>query len=300
MSKYRQEQTSDSLELLLDTMCNTFGGIMFIAISLLIISSFVSQSPTVENIESVTIQEMQITLLKLQTKSDKLNTKISKKKIIIDNMKMIENSGIIQNIAKLKKENILLSDEMQSEKEKLNKVRKENLKLKQSIEEHENSISKSDREKAELEYELSKIKSQYENISKDATPQENRKLSFTHLKTTSCLPSWGILSKNKLYIIDRDTTCTQLIDGGSRYMPKPNSGVVIGKTITRDVERFCTSLYLNKRFLSLFVMPDSFESMITLKKYVRKNNFTCNWYPITDINECLLRPITADDIFQSE
>ena len=33
----------DSLELLLDTMCNTFGGIMFIAISLIVISQLVSQ-----------------------------------------------------------------------------------------------------------------------------------------------------------------------------------------------------------------------------------------------------------------
>ena len=34
----RKNKLPDSLELLLDTMCNTFGAIMFIAISLVIIS----------------------------------------------------------------------------------------------------------------------------------------------------------------------------------------------------------------------------------------------------------------------
>ena len=36
----RKNKLPDSLELLLDTMCNTFGAIMFIAISLVIISQF--------------------------------------------------------------------------------------------------------------------------------------------------------------------------------------------------------------------------------------------------------------------
>ena len=37
----RRREDASSLELLLDTMCNTFGGVMFIAISLVVVISMV-------------------------------------------------------------------------------------------------------------------------------------------------------------------------------------------------------------------------------------------------------------------
>ena len=37
MSKRSRQEEESSLELLLDTMCNTFGGVMFIAISIFVI-----------------------------------------------------------------------------------------------------------------------------------------------------------------------------------------------------------------------------------------------------------------------
>src|SRR5574344_1164286 len=52
----------DSLELLLDTMCNTFGGIMFIAISLIIISQLITKtlrSATPEEIDEKNIRRME-------------------------------------------------------------------------------------------------------------------------------------------------------------------------------------------------------------------------------------------------
>ena len=39
----RIEEEESSLELLLDTMCNTFGGVMFIAISIFVIISGMTQ-----------------------------------------------------------------------------------------------------------------------------------------------------------------------------------------------------------------------------------------------------------------
>ena len=46
----------DSLELLLDTMCNTFGGIMFIAISLVVLSQLVTQQQKAMSEEDISKQ----------------------------------------------------------------------------------------------------------------------------------------------------------------------------------------------------------------------------------------------------
>ena len=50
----RSEEEDSSLELLLDTMCNTFGGVMFIAISIFVIISGMTQ---IENTEAQ-VEEM--------------------------------------------------------------------------------------------------------------------------------------------------------------------------------------------------------------------------------------------------
>ena len=44
MSRRRAKEEESSLELLLDTMCNTFGGVMFIAISLLVVLSAMTKN----------------------------------------------------------------------------------------------------------------------------------------------------------------------------------------------------------------------------------------------------------------
>ena len=50
MSKSREPESS--LELLLDTMCNTFGGVMFIAIALVVVLSMMSHIESAEPFKS--------------------------------------------------------------------------------------------------------------------------------------------------------------------------------------------------------------------------------------------------------
>ena len=82
MGRRGKQKLPESLELLLDTMCNTFGGIMFIALSLIIISQIVSKnlnetSPekrdkeTIERLErSIAALQQEISDLKLARTED--------------------------------------------------------------------------------------------------------------------------------------------------------------------------------------------------------------------------------------
>ena len=56
--RLRQNEDESSLELLLDTMCNTFGGVMFIAISLFVVISAV-RTATPERPEAVRTEKIQ-------------------------------------------------------------------------------------------------------------------------------------------------------------------------------------------------------------------------------------------------
>ena len=68
MSK-RQQSEESSLELLLDTMCNTFGGVMFIAISLLVIISVMTKDIPQKNEEPTDMETLQQETVEEETAS---------------------------------------------------------------------------------------------------------------------------------------------------------------------------------------------------------------------------------------
>ena len=63
----RRREDASSLELLLDTMCNTFGGVMFIAISLVVVISMVrSASRALEENAPRKLEQLQQELARLE------------------------------------------------------------------------------------------------------------------------------------------------------------------------------------------------------------------------------------------
>ena len=62
----RKASEESSLELLLDTMCNTFGGVMFIAISLLVIISVMTQDMPQQDEEPADMATLQQEIESLQ------------------------------------------------------------------------------------------------------------------------------------------------------------------------------------------------------------------------------------------
>ena len=66
----RRQEEDSSLELLLDTMCNTFGGVMFIAISLAVMLSMRGAVKSISTDESKAIEAAQQKIVELQQKID--------------------------------------------------------------------------------------------------------------------------------------------------------------------------------------------------------------------------------------
>ena len=87
MSRRRRKEES-SLEMLLDTMCNTFGGVMFIAISLLVILSIMTKDIPVEE-EVTDMEKLQQEIISLQKVYDELVKELQLK---ADEIKLRRNS----------------------------------------------------------------------------------------------------------------------------------------------------------------------------------------------------------------
>lgn len=76
--KRKRSELGDCLELLLDTMCNTFGGIMFIAMALVVISA---QIPSVGEVEEKSVTEQEERGEKIEIPADsELDRRIEEEK----------------------------------------------------------------------------------------------------------------------------------------------------------------------------------------------------------------------------
>jgi hypothetical protein len=92
MSRAKKE-LPESLELLLDTMCNTFGGIMFIALALIIIYQLVTKQlkeMTPEEIDRKRIEQLNASIKELETEVKLRDSNIYTDSKILDLYKYVD------------------------------------------------------------------------------------------------------------------------------------------------------------------------------------------------------------------
>lgn len=105
MSKKRS--LPDSLELLLDTMCNTFGGIIFIAITLIIVSQLAAKSMremSPEELDRRNIQRMEEQSAELEKQIQELSKRLIEEQFQIPDAPE-ERRILLAKLAECKKQN---------------------------------------------------------------------------------------------------------------------------------------------------------------------------------------------------
>ena len=114
----KSSDLESSLELLLDTMCNSFGGVMFIAISLIIVLTMTSKADVSNSENFKNLEEMQARLEELKKEFKELENKTSDISSLIEQLKndprrkyLADIVNLETQIKKLTAENELLSVE---------------------------------------------------------------------------------------------------------------------------------------------------------------------------------------------
>jgi len=311
--------SGDSLELLLDTMCNTFGGVMFIAIALVVISFFipkiVSEIET-EVTDAQKIEQLQNEIQELQSKLKKQQIERSLKEELLKRFKNHPHLEKIQELARLKEENhelILLTSSKKAEKQafllslkklKNDKLSNQNILTQQILTLHDLTDKNTIVEK-ENEDNDKIIQKLNEELNKE---KETRKIGVTPRSETERTPFIVILKGNKIFRCHNYTE-ESLYDGtkldhsddvkgevgavdgpdNSRmpailFKPEPGKGSFIYKDADNSMlfDRLFSKVDKSKRFVWLMVNDDSFEGFIKLRTYLRNKGFKIYWYPVED------------------
>ena len=203
MSKANAGDNS-SLELLLDTMCNTFGAVMFIAISLLVVISMLGKvTAASESLpETESLKAMQTQLARLESEYLQTRKMLDLLKPFAERLQNAPQRETLTRYLKLKEENTLLETQW-----KLRQLQQETSeKLKKNLQKQKEKLNSTLSRNSELYDSLTQKRQQLEKSILFTTRtlsnwKPESSLVFRHLQPTENAPYFILLQHGRLWRI---------------------------------------------------------------------------------------------------
>ncbi len=279
----KKTDDSSSLELLLDTMCNTFGCVMFIGIALVVIIA--TLRPVQKESQIVTLSDELLNTLPL--KNPIQSEHISKNLVINQIYDFLNHYIQIQKQLLIEKANTLL---IQSQKEQLEKA------LSLCIQHQSNLTQQQDAQIVSIQ----SLQQQIELLKKELKKpryQLNKVYRKSQAIPQNQSPYYYIISNNKIYRVgpthpkDRNS-CTndvQLLPQpndifGITLQPNQGQSFITGDTLSPSLMRELQHLREQQRFPYFHVLEDSAEKASLLIEEV-KSQMPYMIYPVKNVNE---------------
>ena len=288
-----------SMDLLLDTMCNTFGGVMFIAISMALTVVLCHRDFDDEAYEESVQQQIntyQQQNLRLEQKMKNLELRLGRMKNIpldrkTEPLPEADDSSLAERLAGLELQKSAqqhrmaqLRDEINKLNEELKAVQAEQQKLEQTIDRQSKNNARLFRDRdakvAELRSRLMYLRSELEQI-----PQ--RSLHFSRQKYTNAKPYVVIVQHDRIYRLGclenfqyaEEVSCRT--EDNVIYLT-PRYGVLISETGSMPVAKLLPGFDRSKNFVWVMVAPDSYKSFVPFRRTMRKHNLQVHWYTQRD------------------
>ncbi len=282
----RSEEDDSSLELLLDTMCNTFGGVMFIAISLLVIISMMTQSPVkesearqdtatvIEELES--LQKIYAELLKTiqlqaeQIKLKKQSTIDEKLQEIVLLQQLLDSTKVKLEAAKLQEKT--LTSMLQKTRTVINELERKTLEQKITLDRIEPDLLDKQQKLAKLQEELRNAPT----LSFRTMERSSRAPFFMMIKDDMVYPvgPWG--REGKSSDIDKSVSTTSLNYQGEAIVscrPVPGSGIkILNNGEFSDEFQKLLGRVPPERVPKFFITPGSSRTVYKMREIMKQKN----------------------------
>ena len=293
----KKNKLPDSLELLLDTMCNTFGAIMFIAISLVIISQITTK--IVRDKQPIEITEDYLADLRakcrdLERELEDEELKMAARALAALGMSP-EKKGKVENLLSLKSENKRLVLDLSSQRKDLERTAKdlENMKdkmdkLKNDIQQIRvmttqqdrvltNKISTRQQNIEKLKGQLEDAKNKNRKLVHDAKNTHGKTLTFSMEVSTENEEQWLICLRNGRLYRERAGEVVTVSEGDKHGhfefrrgndIPQSNPDVVFHNLLQGVTSRY---------FVTIFCDESSYPILVELRKYLRRKQLKVNF-----------------------
>ena len=293
----KKNKLPDSLELLLDTMCNTFGAIMFIAISLVIISQVTTK--IVRDKQPIEITEELLAGLRAQVRE-------LEDELAMEELKMAARALAALGMSPDKKEKVERLLSLKSETQRLvlvlTRQRQEMEQMGQAILDVQNAIDNVKNEIKQLQVEIDQqarllgqmMLTQQQQMEKlqaefDKANRENKELApkaknargvpltFSMEVSTDNEEQWLICLRNGRLYRERAGEVVAVPEGdkyghfefrGGNEIPQMNPDVVFHNLLQEITSRY---------FVTIFCDENSYPVLVELRKYLRRKQLKVNF-----------------------
>ena len=221
----RSRNDDSSLELLLDTMCNSFGGVMFIAISLAVMVSLRSavQKPVIDNTERLAQLRQELQMLRNELSRRTLEQRELARRT--EEMSSDPRRRLLNEITfleqKLKERTLekqLVEKEHALARTELENARIETMKITAARQKEEEIRKKLEKRRTDKQRELDKLKSEGPSAAA-------RKLVFNTLTESQKMPYFIVMSKDRVWPVGPEPA------GGSLHPNPAVEGTRIGDRV---------------------------------------------------------------------
>lgn len=289
MSRRSHSSQSSSLDLFLDTICNTFGGIMFLAILLSVLVQMRSKQkvePKPDSSVPVSSVEYEQIVSRLQTVSEQRTQLLSLVSTIQRNQPSTEDAELSQIQKSVEERSNKLDkaiSDQQAAATELAKQLKSNAQLREEMDKIKKQLIEA---QAALEVETKALDK--------ALDDQMEVLKLPQVKSSSKRNLVILMRYGKVYFLmnefsgepdDKDVSITKLAGGSFTASPKRGSGFQLPEN-TSSVERLMRRNSPSLAVYSVIVWPDSFAEFAELKKLLISTGFQYDLQPITDLPSC--------------
>lgn len=276
----RNRDTESSLELLLDTMCNTFGGVMFIAIALVVVLSMTTQVKNAmsENKPEITQERLE----ELQKKLEELKRRNSMQAELLDTLKNDPRREMLKDLIRLEAQIKDLEIQEMELSASTTKQSEENRVLKEQLREQRKEIRELEQQIRQETAKNSKIEELILKMQDELKKMTAGHITFKTLAPSKKIPYFLIVHQNRIWRIgpekineDPHGDVTFTMNNGSVICRinknAPGTPLLKDGRISPEAEALLAAIP-GDRFPDFSLHSDSAEDFFTFREVLKKRN----------------------------
>ena len=294
----KKNKLPDSLELLLDTMCNTFGAIMFIAISLVIISQVSTKLVREKNPQEITedyLEQMRSKVHELQGAVAEAELEVAKRALEALGMpkekkekveKLLEmksdSQRLVLDLSQLQGEEDVLAEPIEAlgdEKEKIdddiNQIEVETANKERTLAQ---ILLMNQKRKDDLERKVAEKQRENTNLENTLENTQKQMLTFSMEVSTGSERQYTICLRNGRLYREDNGEIEAVRDYGDKghFVFKGSGNAISGNS--EAAMRSLLGRVGRDRFVTIFSDQASYDSLVVLRKYLRSCRVKANFH----------------------
>ncbi len=281
----RKRGNESSLELLLDTICNTFGGVLFVAILIVVMLRMTSKTQTAGDVAQVSEAEQ----LELEQQQAELREAIE--------MLRRAGAGLDESVEVADSQTAELLETFKAKQRARQGLLHDRLKTLGSIAEHQARTNQTARELEQMEQRgqlLTKKRQDLETTLKAEVASRSQKVEYSSTHQTGKQEIQTVLRYGRFYVWHRhgpsgdrwglntdEFVVLDASDAELRTTPMPHAGTIVADT-SKALQQLSTRFNQfnpTRDYIGIVVWPDSFEQFRLLKKVLIQRGFEYRLIP---------------------